>query len=467
MPKEPWKNSTLRILILEDDGYCRHFLTEILGINASQIMVREYGSDILEILQEQELDVVIISIRSQDDRDLTLIRLLVDVNARVPVISVAQHPTADFAMNVLRAGAFDCIEKPFNNIARIEKAINSACLKRDNARKITDYSREALDKYGLISKSNKLNEICKLISSVAPLDVTVLISGESGTGKELIARAIHQQSERKSRPFVGLNCGAFPEGLVESLLFGHEKGAFTSAVSTHSGFVEQAEGGTLFLDDVSELNYKAQVALLRFLQERVFTKVGGKQEIVSDVRIIASTNVNLEEEVALKNFREDLYYRLNVVNLGVPPLRERQEDILYLIDYFMKRFCLKNNRPLQRLSVKACQILEQYPWPGNVRELENFTEGLLATTRADKEVISANDLVSYSGKINKTSQESNIVDIEQVSSLSYKEGMSNLEKSYLEAVLSKHQGNVAKAAKALGIHHVTLHRKLQKLGIEK
>ena len=397
------------MLVLEDDGYCHYFLTEILGINASQITVREYGSDILEILQEQDLDVVIISLRSQDHKDLTLIRLLVEVDVNLPVISVAQQPTADFAMNVLRAGAFDCLEKPFNNISRIAKAINSACLKRDNVRKITDYSQEALDKYGLISRSDKLNEICKIISSIAPLDITVLVSGESGTGKELIARAIHEQSERKSRPFVGLNCGAFPEGLVESLLFGHEKGAFTSAVSSHSGFVEQAEGGTLFFDDVSELNYRAQVALLRFLQERVFTKVGGKQEIASDVRIIASTNLDLEEEVARKTFREDLYYRLNVVNLKVPPLRERREDILHLIDYFMKRFCLINNRPLQKLSAKACGLLDQYPWPGNVRELENFTEGLLATTPPDKEVISGKDLVNYSGKINRISQESNVV----------------------------------------------------------
>lgn len=467
MSEKPCEYASAAIFVLEEDTYCYYFLTEILGIEASRITAAQYGTRVSELLQEHEFDILVVSLKAQDSADLTLVRLLTEMRPELPVIAVAENHDAEYAIEVLHAGAFDYVAKPFNNLARVEKSLRAALLKRRNARQVTDFSQEGLKKYGLISTNEKFNQLGKIISMIAPLDITALITGESGTGKELIARSIHAQSNRRPQAFIALNCGAFPEGLVESLLFGHQKGAFTGAVVEHAGFVEQAEGGTLFLDEVGELSCRSQAALLRFIQERVFTKVGGNRELAADVRIIASTNRNLEEEVRQKRFREDLFYRLNVVNIKVPPLRERPDDILYLADYFMKRFCLRSNRPLRKLSSQACRLLERYSWPGNVRELENFIEGLLATMPVTQDTIRAKDLENYSERIKAAGFEDGGDGIGDLSSLQYKEALAKLEKMYLNSLLRKSQGNVAMAARAAGIHPITFHRKLQKLGIKK
>jgi len=452
------------ILVVEDDGYCHFFLTEILKLNGAEItVVNSGGTGVYELAQKKDFDIIIINFEAHSQKDLTPLRLLNEINNNVPIIAVSDRSDVDFALDVLRMGAFDYLTKPFNNLARVETAIKNAFIKRNNEKQEAVLAETELTTYGLLSKDEKFNQIIKTIHQISPLDITVLITGESGTGKELIARAIHTQSTRKAGPFIEVNCGALPDGLVESLLFGHKKGAFSGAVTTQIGYTEKAQGGTLFLDEVGELSPKTQVALLRFIQEHTFFRVGGDHQMTSDARIIASTNRNLEEDVIQKRFREDLYYRLNVVHIKVPPLRERLGDIIYLADYFAKRFCIKHNLPPRKISPKA--VLEQYHWPGNVRELENFMEGIMAMQPATAKEITASDILNYSKEIrppHTEKTENNSFDLIILSTQPYKKAMVQLESIYLNALLDKHQGNVAKAARAAGMHPITLHRKLKK-----
>jgi len=462
MSKKTSRN-TKTVLVIEEDGYCNFFLTEILKLENVEIDTVTSNTLAYEKVQERNFDAIILSLENCSQKDLAPIRFLKDINDQAPLIVVSERSDVDFAVDVLRAGAFDFLTRPFNNIARVEVALQRAFDKRDSLLQAADLVHSELTSYGLLSKNEKFKEFTEIIHQIAPLDVNVLITGESGTGKELVARAIHAQSNRKEGPFVPVNCGALPEGLVESLLFGHQKGAFTGAVSSQPGYVEKAHEGTLFLDEVGELSPKTQVALLRFIQEHAFMRVGGNNLIVSDARIIASTNRNLETEVAQKRFREDLYYRLNVVHLKVPPLRERRDDILYLADYFGTRFCVKNDLPLRKFQPEAASLLEEYAWPGNVREVENFMEGLMATLPNTKRSITAQDVLKYSEPIRKPRLKKNQIDLEELSCQTHKQAMAKLEMLYLNALLEKHQGNVAKAARASGIHPITLHRKLKKL----
>jgi DNA-binding NtrC family response regulator len=393
------------------------------------------------------------------------VNLIHEYDEHVPIIVVSERKDVDFAIEVLRSGAFDYLPKPFNNIARVEKAVYGALSYRESARQAADLAEKELASHGLIGESKRLKDLLCVVKQIGPLAVNVLISGESGTGKELIARAIHAQSTKKSGPFLAVNCGALPEGLIESLFFGHEKGAFTGAVQAHSGFVESVREGTLFLDEVGELSPRAQVVLLRFLQEHEFLRVGGSRTFTSDARIIASTNRNLEEDVEQNRFRADLYFRLNVVHLKVPPLRDRPEDLVLLANHFLRRFCLLNGLPEPKLSPQAAGLLERYDWPGNVRELENLVNGLMAVLPARKQNITAKDILDYSEKIRRGKVESRGPGLESIADRSYKQAKSEFEKAYLKALLEKHQGNVAKAARTAGIHPVTFHRKLRELGL--
>jgi len=461
MSKKPFQ-STGNILIIDDDRYCLFFLTEILKLEAAKITAIESDNLAYGIAEEKDFDTIMINLEPKNKNDLAPVRFLKEINDQVPIIVVSNRSDVDFAMDVLRAGAFDYLTRPFNNLARVETAIQNAFIKRNNVRQAADLAETELMTYGLLSKNEKFKGISKIINQIAPLDINVLITGESGTGKELIARATHAQSSRKSGSFIAVNCGALPEGLIESLLFGHKKGAFTGAVASQAGYVEKAHRGTLFLDEVGELNPKTQVALLRFIQEHTFMRVGGDRQITSDARIIASTNRNLEDDVAQKRFREDLYYRLNVIHLKVPPLRERHDDILYLADHFAKRFCLKNNLSIRKILPEAANLLEQYNWPGNVRELENFMEGLMATLPVKTHNITARDILNYSEKIRAPRLQKNHIELSELSNQTYKQAMLQMEMIYLNSLLDKHQGNVAKAARAAGIHPITLHRKLRK-----
>ncbi len=454
-----------RILLIEDEGYCGFFLTEILRDQSLVTTVVPSVSRGYEALQQTDFDAAIIDLQPLSQNELTPVSLIHEYAEHVPIIVVSDRKEVDLAIEALRSGAFDYLTKPFNNLARVEKAIYGALAHRENARQAADLAERELASHGLMGESKPLKDILAIVKQIGPLAVNVLISGESGTGKELIARAVHAQSSRKTGPFLAVNCGALPEGLVESIFFGHERGAFTGAVQAHSGFVESVREGTLFLDEVGELSPRAQVVLLRFLQEHEVVRVGGVRTFTSDARIIASTNRNLEEAVEQNRFRADLYFRLNVVHLKAPPLRDRPEDLVRLANHFLRRFCLLNNLPEPKLSPQAAGLLEQYDWPGNVRELENLINGLMAVLPARKQNITPKDILDYSDKIKRAQVGNRGPGLESIGNRSFKEAMSEFETTYLKALLEKHQGNVARAARTAGIHPVTFHRKLRKLGL--
>lgn len=450
------------LLLVEDDGYCLFFLKDILHLQSTEITTVERGSKVFETASLGDFHTIMVNLETLSQKDLSVVTALHEDNQLSPLIAVSERSDVDFALEALRAGAFDYLTKPFNNASRVEKALNNAFLKSDRLRETVDLIDTDLATHGMVGNSRLLKGILGTIQQIAPLNVNVLITGESGTGKELIARAIHAQSNRKKNSFFAVNCGALPEGLVESIFFGHEKGAFTGATQAHMGFMEKAESGTVLLDEVSELSPRGQVALLRFLENREFVRVGGTKTQTSDVRIVAATNRNLEHEVDQGNFREDLYYRLNVVQLTSPALRYRPEDIVPLAGYFLKRFCLKNDLKPLELSGQVASLLERYRWPGNVREVENLMERVAATIPSGRSVVSSEIILRYSEKIRKALTPARKIASEPLEEQTYREAFENFEKRYLTDLLKRHGGNVAKAARHAGIHPVTLHRKLKK-----
>jgi len=453
-----------QILLVENDGYCRFFLLEIFKSQSVKITTAQTLTQACEIVETDDFDLVMLNLPALNQEELSSLILLRKHNEHIPTIVVSEHSDIDFVVRVLREGAFDFLIRPFNNIARIEESLNRVFLNRDREREATSLLGKESASNGLIGGSKGIMDLLTIINQIAPLNVNVLLTGESGTGKELIARAIHSLSHRKTGPFFAVNCGAVPDGLVESIFFGHEKGAFTGATQTHVGFLEKANVGTLLLDEVDELSPKAQVSLLRFLEDRKFVRIGGGIALTSDVRIIASTNRNLEHEVSINHFRADLYFRLNVVHLRAPPLRERIEDVVHLAQYFVSRFCLANRLPLRKLSTQAVRLLEMYDFPGNVRELENLMEGLLATLPSSKLYITEKDLLAYSEKIRQTREDKDSTPHDFFGDgQKFREALQSFEASYLKTVLDKFGGNVTRAAKAAGIHPVTFHRKLRKL----
>jgi len=326
----------------------------------------------------------------------------------------------------------------------------------------------------IIGNSEKLKEALKIVDKVAKTDATVLVTGESGTGKELIVREIHKKSSRANKPFVPINCGAIPKELLESELFGHEKGAFTHAIRSRPGRFELANGGTLFLDEIAELDVYLQVKLLRAIQEKEFERVGGTRTIKVDVRIIAATNKDLEKEVEKGNFREDLFYRLNVVNISIPPLRERKDDILLLANYFLKKFCAQNNKKVFKLEKKVEQALLNYPWPGNVRELENLMERI--SILCDNETVTLEDLPSkiLNNSIYKEDTKSPTfeeftyptLDTLKKLNMNLKQLLDEIENRLIIEALEKSKGVKNRAAQLLGLKRTTLIEKLKKKKIK-
>jgi DNA-binding NtrC family response regulator len=348
----------------------------------------------------------------------------------------------------------------------VEKSVGLAFKKRDEAAETEKAVEYAKKNHGILGRSSQLRMLLHTVSQVAPLDISVLITGESGTGKELIARALHDESGKAPETFVAFNCGAIPDGLVESILFGHQKGAFTGAERDHAGYVEKAKGGTLFLDEVGELSIKAQATLLRFLQEREYVRVGGDRKMISDARVIASTNRDLEQDMDRKVMRADLYFRLKVVHIKVPPLRERDDDILILTDHFVRRFCAANALPVRTFSAGAARLLKSYDWPGNVRELMNMIDGILATTRGKKGVLTEKDLTAYSERLSRVADKGGSPAPGELAAMTYREAQEAFESSYFKNLLASHGGNVWPAAQSASIHPVTLRRKMAQLGLK-
>ncbi|VAW73062.1 Response regulator of zinc sigma-54-dependent two-component system [hydrothermal vent metagenome] len=404
----------------------------------------------LEFYKENTADLIVTDLRMPGLTGIELLREVRALNTQIPVIIITAHSTVDNAIDALRLGASDFIKKPFDMdelMILIERGLEHSRLKQEN-RLLKRQLRDEKQRYGMLGKSSCMQEIYSIIDKIADIRCNVIIEGESGTGKELAARAIHDQSQNADKAFVVIDCGALSDTLLESELFGHEKGAFTGATASKQGLLEAATGGTVFLDEICNISDNMQTKLLRVVQEQQITKVGGVKPIKIDVRFIVATNRNLEQMVTSGGFRHDLYHRLNVVKMILPPLRDRRDDVPELIKHFVLQLSNHYGRLITGFDSASMSRLCDYDWPGNVRELRNLVERHIAL--ADGEVLEIAELSSNIGKISKGDE----IDGDYPS-------LDELEKRYIEKVLNKYNGNREKTAKTLNINKSTLWRKLQ------
>jgi two-component system response regulator AtoC len=441
-----------RIAIIEDDKLMRVTLEDALRSSGYDVSSFETGEEALKKLQENPFSVIVTDVRLPG---IDGINILKEISRRgdTQVIIMTAFGTIRDAVEVMKLGAFDYITKPFSLdefLLLIERALEVKRLREENIRLKHDINR-CYSFPNIIGNSPRMKNLFSLIEKISGSDSTVLILGESGTGKELVATTIHYQSKRKDGPLIKVNCAALPEGLIEAELFGHEKGAFTGAVKKKQGRFELADGGTIFLDEVGDLPLSTQAKLLRVIQERTFERVGGTETIRVDVRIIGATNKNLQKEVENGTFREDLFYRLNVIPLLIPPLRERREDIPDLVEFFLKRFNARLSKNA-RFSKEAMELLLEYDYPGNVRELENIVERVV--TLSTGELIKKEDLPLPL----ITSQSSSYPSLSEITN--------RAEREYIVRVLKLTGGNRTRAAEMLGISRKTLWEKLNAYGIE-
>ena len=456
-----------RILIIDDNetlGSGVVLMVERMGHEGAAVTS---GPEGLARLAEQSFDLVITDYR-MDDMDGQ--QVLEAVKARAPetdVMMMTAYGSIELAVEAMKCGAIDFITKPFPHDGlrlKIEKVLEYRAARRDRERlgEQNRYLREEIDgryNFGeIIGESEQIHKVLAAVQKVAVTDSSVLVYGESGTGKELVARAVHYQSNRREGSFVKVNCGALPTELVESELFGHEKGAFTSAVKQKKGKFELAAGGTIFLDEIGDVPLETQVKLLRVLQEKQFDRVGGEQTLDADVRVVAATNRPLKQMVAEGTFREDLYYRLEVIPLRLPPLRERREDIRLLVDHFMVKKCGEMNIPLRRLSDEALKGLVRYPWPGNVRELENVIERTIVL--ADGEKIDYHDLPLTFDEAGRDDQ------AVAPGAMPLNERLDEIEREMIAQAMQETNHVKTKAASLLGIKTSALYYKLDKYGLE-
>lgn len=378
------------ILIVDDEPNIRRVLSAVFEKAGYQVYTAENGKKALDIIStEQNLDVVLCDLIMPDLNGVEVLKTAREINPRLSLIMITAHGTIKTAVDAMKLGAFDYITKPFD-MDEIKLVVKNALERSQLLVENTQLKQELKSRYRfdeIVGNSGKMQEVFKIIERVANSNATVLIRGESGTGKELVARAIHYNSPRASKPFIAVSCAALPETLLESELFGHEKGAFTGAVGQKAGRFELAHQGTLFLDEIPEISPAVQVKLLRALQEREFERVGGTKTVKVDVRLIAATNRDLEQLVADGQFRADLYYRLQVIQIFLPPLRERREDIPALVEHFIAKFNAQNNKNIRYATKEAMDLLMNYSWPGNVRELENAIERAVVLTDADSDLI--------------------------------------------------------------------------------
>lgn len=449
------------ILIVDDEDSIRLSLEGILEDEGFRTSFAATGEECLNIIQSEDPDLVLLDIWMPGIDGLETLKKIKQMRPHQLVVMMSGHGSIETAVKATRLGAFDFIEKPLS----LEKVLLSI----QNAMKIGQLVAEnkALKEkighdYQMIGNSAAIDQLKQQIKMAAPSSGWVLINGENGTGKELVARAIHQQSTRSDKPFVEINCAAIPEELIESELFGHEKGAFTGATAARRGKFDQANGGTLFLDEIGDMSLKTQAKILRILQEHKFDRVGGNRTIEVDVRVIAATNKNLQEEIQSGEFREDLFFRLNVLPFQVPPLRHRKDDIPLLCHHFLHFFCGKESREIKAISEEALAAFQAYNWPGNVRELKNLIERLVIMTPG--KTIKLSDLPLGINQNNLQKEQQNFNSIEMPAS--YREAKEVFEKQFLEKKLSENNWNVSKTAEEIGLERSNLHRKIKQYQIE-
>ena len=447
-----------RILIVDDEQSMRELLSILLRKEGYEVVTAENGANALKAVQREIFDLVITDLKMPQFDGMALLRSVKDVSPDTIVIIITAFGTTEGAERARDLGAYDYIGKPFNN-DEIKLVIHNALEKRHLRKENILLKREIESRAGFeffIGKSEAMERIFALIRQVADTKSTVLITGESGTGKELVARALHTHSSRKNNPFVTVNCGALPETLLESELFGYMKGAFTGAASNKQGLFEAANGGTIFLDEISATTPALQIKLLRVLQEREFKRVGGTADIKVDVRILAASNSNLQQEVSKGLFREDLYYRLNVIPIHLPPLRERKDDIPLLINYFLKN--ISSGREPKKITPEAMNRLLKYRWPGNVRELENAIERLNILASGDTIRI---EHIPESISINQPCSELIPLEIPEAG-INLEQLLQNAEKTLLFKALDRSGGVKTEAARLLGLSFRSFRHRLQK-----
>jgi two-component system nitrogen regulation response regulator NtrX len=441
-----------KVLVVDDEGSILQSLKGVLEDEGYEVQICQSGGGALHVIQESVFDLVMLDIRMPGMDGIATLQKIREMNPEIPVVMMSGHGTIETAVKTTKLGAYDYVEKPLSVdkvLLTVRHALDELALKRQNRGLQENFK----DRYRIIGGSPPMEELKRQIGQVAPTDSSVLITGENGTGKELVARNIHHFSFRANHPFVEVNCAAIPEELIESELFGHEKGAFTGAVARRRGKFDLADKGTIFLDEIGDMSLKTQAKILRILQEKRFERVGGKESIQVDVRVIAATNKKLEQEMAHGKFREDLYYRLNVIPFHIPPLRERKEDIPVFIDHFLKE-AGSSNLPV-RISPEGTKALMDYHWPGNVRELKNLIERI--TILSPLETIQRKDLLPWLRK-ESPGRDSR-------ASRSLEEARQQFEKEFIENKLIENRYNISRTAESIQISRENLSRKMKALGI--
>ena len=444
--------SSTKILIVDDELIMRESLAGWLERDGYAVQTAPSGEDALEKLKETRFDILLVDIKMEGISGLDVLRHVKESDPDVAIVMITAYGSIPTAIEAMKNGAYDYMLKPFdpNELGvLIEKIIRY----QDQAREMQFLREEVKERTrfeSMIGQSKPMQEIFDLISDVAPMDSTVLITGQTGTGKGLAAKAIHTNSPRCNGPFVTVNCGAIPEHLMETELFGHQKGAFTDAKETKKGRLELAHGGTLFLDEVGEISMRMQIDLLRVLEDRVFYRVGGTQPMEADFRVIAATNRDLEKAIKDGIFREDLFYRLNVISIIMPSLSKRKEDIPLLAEHFLHRFVQETNKTIDKISREAMDELMLYDWPGNVRELENAIERAVVVGK-DRQMLPEDLPILCYGPFHAPQNNS----------------LKEVEKNHIQQILTDNDWNIARSAKILGIDRSTLYSKIKKYEIEK
>jgi two-component system nitrogen regulation response regulator NtrX len=447
------------ILVVDDEPSIVQTLAGILQDEGFEVISAPDGETALQAVEEESPDLVLLDISLPGMDGLEVLQQLKEHQPLLPVVMVSAYGNVENAVKATRLGAYDFIEKPPHAdkiILTVRNGLEMSRLAEENLR----LRRRTAPSEEIIGQSQVMQQLREQVRIVAPTNAWVLITGENGTGKELVARAIHRFSKRSSKPFVEVNCAAIPEELIESELFGHEKGAFTGATSKRRGKFDQAHEGTLFLDEIADMSLKTQAKVLRILQEQRFERVGGSRPIQVDVRVVAATNKNLEELIIRGQFREDLYYRINVIPIAVPALKERAEDISLLIEYFLAEFARENDSRPKIMTPEAVEVLRRQAWPGNVRELKNFVHRLAILTPG--RVI---DLADLPGTV-QPGRTSSGMDEALLQMSSFKEARSIFEKEFIRRKLAEHHGNVSLTAESIGLERSHLYKKMRSHGLE-
>lgn len=453
-------NNNFLIHLIDDEPIIHDVLGQLLASEGYHVEISSSGEEALEKFKEQRFDLILLDLLMPGMDGLEVLRHIKRIDPEALVIIITAYASVESALTAMKMGAYDYIQKPFKNdelLMTIARALEHRQLQKENIR-LRDELKKKFSFSNIIGKSPAMLNVFELIKTAAPTKSTILIQGESGTGKELVARAIHMNSDRADHPFVVVNSGSLPPDLLESHLFGHVKGAFTGAVADKKGLFEAADKGTIFFDEISSISLETQVKLLRVMQDKEFMRLGGTKTIKVDVRIIAATNTDLEELIQQKLFRKDLYYRLNVIKIELPPLRARKEDIPLLVKHFIDLYSKENKKQVEGVSEEVMEILMDYEWPGNVRELENVLERAVVLSRSN--IITREALPPF------LLSDKRIHLDEEVSSFNLKERTMEFQRKLITSALKKAGGIQKQAAQMLGLKPTTLNEMIKRLGID-